>query len=534
MSNDPTRPTIRRRPQATEAPSETPTAAVEIDAPAIAPVPAPKATASTPRPVIGDAGGELPSTDDFAALFGDSDFEVADVQTGDRIEATVVAIDDESVFVSLGAKSEGVIDRKDLQDKDGELTVNIGETVKVYVVSTRGGNIRLSTALRSGDGGFDMFFEAQAQQIPVEGKVVGQNKGGFDVEIAGKRAFCPTSQISAHPVEDPAVFVGQTLTFLVTRCDDGGRNVVVSARAHIERERAAQAAQTREKLVVGATLTGVVSRVADFGAFIDLGGIDGLAHVSELAWTRPDHPSEVVREGQAVTVKVLSIEEGGPKGEPRISLSMKELQEDPFVDAVRAIQIGDNLSSKVTRLADFGAFVEVAPGIEGLVHISELTTGRRVKHPSEIVSVGDLVEVQVLAIDPRKRQIGLSMRRLMDDPWEKAAVELPPGTTVQGTIDGVESFGAFVLFENGLRGLLPWSQLAEGEDRAQRKLATPGETIEVKVLEIDASRGRMTLTRRNEIEAREEQTNVRAVLAKQNRQEDGFGTFGDLLAKFRK
>lgn len=548
MSNDPTRPFIRRRPAAeAEAPSSanatSATTATTPDGPASAPSADTRAPAPSSSPKVADvkresapverpAGGELPSTDDFAALFGETDFHFNDVYPGDRVEAQIVAITDDNVFVNLGAKSEGVIDRNDLIDKEGQLPYVLGDTVQVYVVDTRGGSIRLSTALRSADAGVSILAEAQAQQIPVEGKVVGVNKGGFDVEIAGKRAFCPMSQISASPVDDPSVHIGQTYTFLVTRCDESARNVVVSARALIEAERKEQAEKTREKLVVGAVLPGTISRVADFGAFVDLGGIDGLCHVSELSWTRYDDPREFVQEGQAVTVKILSIDASTRNdGQPRISLSMKELEEDPFVDAVRSLQIGDTISGTVSRLADFGAFVEVKPGLDGLVHISELTTGRRVKHPSEIVKVGDVVEVQILALDPQKRQIGLSMRRLMDDPWSQAAVTMPAGTKIQGTIEATESFGAFVSLENGLRALLPWSQLADGEDRNNRKLFGPGNAIEATVLDVDANRERMTLTRRDDAEAREQEADVRAQIKKTNQQSDGFGTFADLFRK---
>lgn len=474
--------------------------------------------------------GELPSTDDFAAMFGETDFHFNEVYPGDRVEATIVSIDSSNVFVDLGAKSEGVIDKNDLIDKDGTLPYAIGDKVKVYVVDTRGGSIRLSTVLRAADAGVSILVEAHAQQVPVEGKVVGINKGGFDIEIAGQRAFCPMSQISASPVDDPNVHLGQTYTFLVTRADESARNVVVSARALAEAERRASAEKLLETLKVGDVVPGTISRVADFGAFVDIGGMDGLVHVSELSWTRYDDPREFVQEGQTVTVKVLSMEASDRReGELRIALSMKELEEDPFVSAVQSVQIGDTIGGQVTRLMDFGAFVEIQPGLEGLVHISELVAGRRVRHPSEVVNVGDAVEVQVLNIDPQKRQIALSMRRLMDDPWAQAAVQTPPGTEVQGTVDALESFGAFITLENGLRALLPWSQLAEGEDRNNRKLFAVGEAIAATVLDIDVERSRMSLTRRDDTEAREDASAVRAQLRKQADAGDGFGTFADLF-----
>ena len=549
MSHDPTRPVIRRRPAAEvaerdaaleakrvaeEARDQAPEQGLKLPEPP----PMVEKLPSTPEvpEVKRDASkeeqmsGELPSTDDFAAMFGETDFHFNEVYPGDRVEATIVSIDSSNVFVDLGAKSEGVIDKNDLIDKDGTLPYAIGDKVKVYVVDTRGGSIRLSTVLRAADAGVSILVEAHAQQVPVEGKVVGINKGGFDIEIAGQRAFCPMSQISASPVDDPNVHLGQTYTFLVTRADESARNVVVSARALAEAERRASAEKLLETLKVGDVVPGTISRVADFGAFVDIGGMDGLVHVSELSWTRYDDPREFVQEGQTVTVKVLSMEASDRReGELRIALSMKELEEDPFVSAVQSVQIGDTIGGKVTRLMDFGAFVEIQPGLEGLVHISELVAGRRVRHPSEVVNVGDAVEVQVLNIDPQKRQIALSMRRLMDDPWAQAAVQTPPGTEVQGTVDALESFGAFITLENGLRALLPWSQLAEGEDRNNRKLFAVGEAIAATVLDIDVERSRMSLTRRDDTEAREDASAVRAQLRKQADAGDGFGTFADLF-----
>lgn len=569
MSHDPTRPILRRRPAAapeaadasaenaaTDAPATDAQSDAQSDAPAApeqaaapelpaapvaaAPVEAPKApetrtpqAAPTPQaaqPRRDEAPMEMPSTDDFAAMFGETSFEFKEVYPGDRVNARIVALNDDNVFVDLGTKAEGVIDRNDLIEKDGTLPYGIGDTVQVYVVDTRGGSIRLSTALRSADAGASLLAEAAAQQIPVEGKVVGVNKGGFDVEVAGRRAFCPMSQISAAPVDNPEVHLGQTYMFLVTRADEEGRNVVVSARELQEAVRREKAAELLETLKVGATLPGVVSRVTDFGAFVDIGGMDGLVHVSELSWTRYDDPREFVQEGQAVTVKVLNIEPSPRReGELRIGLSMRELEEDPFVAAARSLQIGDTIAGTVTRVMDFGAFVEVQPGLEGLVHISELAAGRRVRHPSEVVAEGDAVEVQILNIDPQKRQIALSIRALMDDPWAQAAVQTPPGTEVQGTIDGLESFGAFVSLENGLRALLPWSQLAEGEDRNNRKIFAVGEVIAAKVLDVDVERSRMSLTRRDDTEAREDAASVRAQLKRQEQESSGFGTFADLL-----
>lgn len=499
------------------------------DAPQVA-TPAPQikeAPAQTARSYA-DKNAPMPSTDDFAAMFGETSFDFKDVQTGDRVTAIIVSIDEDNVFVDLGAKAEGSVSRNDLKDKDGNLPYVVGDSLELYVVSTRGGNIQLSNALRQTDAGIDMLAEAHAQQIPVEGRVTGVNKGGFDVEVIGKRAFCPMSQLTDFPIDTPEDFIGTTHNFLINRIDDNARNIVVSARALKEAEREQRAAQLLKTLKEGDQLAGTVSRVTDFGAFIDLGGVDGLVHVSEMTWSRPDHPSEVVREGQIVQVKVVRIETDD-KGQPRIGLSMKALEDDPFVQAMQNIQIGESVKGAITRITNFGAFVELAPGFEGLIHISELAPGRRVQHPSQIVTEGDIVEAQVLDLDPQQRRVSLSMARLMDDPWAQAAVEFPPGTPVQGTVEAAESFGAFVALENGLRALLPWSQLAPGEDRSQHKIFGVGSVIEARVLDVDVARARMSLTRTDSSAADQEAADVRAQLRKQQQQDEGFGTFADLL-----
>lgn len=571
MSKDSFRPVVRRRkadspsPQAAQAAPENATddqvaaATTDVDAPdqadaqaqadtrhpalaqdvppQTAPVPtqpAPKAARKEERIPRRNIDEPMPSTDDFAAMFGETDFSFQEFATGDQVRAIVVAIDDNNVFVDLGAKSEGSVDRNDLIDKEGNLPVQIGDTLELYVVSTRGGTIQLSNALRQVDPGTNILEEAHVQHIPVDGKVTGVNKGGFDVEIAGKRAFCPMSQLTLYPIDAPETFIGTTHTFLVTRIDSGARNVVVSARQLQEEQRQAKAQELLDTLKVDMELQGTVSRITDFGAFVDLGGLDGLVHISELSWTRPDHPSDIVQEGQDVRVQVVRIDNDPKDGSLRIGLSMKSLEADPFVNALRNIRIGETLSGQVTRIMDFGAFVEIAPGVEGLVHISELDAGRRVRHPSDVVQVGDAVEVQVLTLDPQKRQIALSMARLMDDPWAQAAIQMPPGTEIQGTIEAVENFGAFVALENGLRALLPWSQLGEGEDRHQHKLFSVGNVISARVLDVDVARSRMSLTRRNDNEAQNERAAVRAQLRKQEENEGSFGTFADLLKNLKR
>lgn len=469
--------------------------------------------------------GPLPTTDDFAAMLGDAQVAVTTWAAGDKVDATVVGIDQHYVFVNLGAKSEGVIERGELVDPDGELTVDLGDRIEAWVVRVGSDGIQLSTALgRSGNDASDMIAQAASDQIPVEGKVTGTNKGGYDVDVLGTRAFCPFSQIDLNAGE-PEDYVGKTLTFVVTRIDESGRNVVVSRAALQREERERAAAKTMQELQVDDVVDGVVTRLAEFGAFVDIGGVDGLVHVSELSWSRVEDPSELVRVGDAVRVRVLRIDHGDERG-PRISLSMRALQEDPWVATVASLHVGATTSGTVTRLEKFGAFVEIAPAVEGLVHISEISPGRRINHPREVLEVGQQVEVQVLSTDPKKRQIGLSIKALMDDPWAAAAQHLRPGTAVQGTVENVQSFGVFVEIAGGITGLVPMSQLPDEEKDAVHVKFRPGNEIEARVLDIDTGRRRLTLSRlAGDDAARGDFDDWR----KQSDDNAGLGTFADLL-----
>lgn len=471
--------------------------------------------------------GPMPSTDDFAAMFGATPpSEIKDYYPGDKADVAIIEITADSIFVDLGPKREGVIDRRDFQNDDGTLDLQIGDTISAYVISLKGGQVQLSNTLRGGDDAIDALSQAAANGIPVDGRVVKTNKGGYEVEIMGKEAFCPHSQIALGYTEDPAVHVGNSYRFKVERVDERGHNIVVSRSALLQAERDEKAAETLKKLEIDAELQGVVTRVADFGAFVDLGGIDGLVHVSQLGWTHVDHPSEVVEVGQAVNVKVIRME--GLGSDLKIALSMKELEEDPFIEAMKKYGAGDTLTGKVTRLAPFGAFIEILPGVDGLCHVSEMAVGQRINHPQDVVQPGDKVEVQIIDTDPRKRTISLSMKRLMDNPWTEAAASLAPGTKVQGTVSNIESFGIFVSLSGGIDALLPLSQLADGEDVGHRKHFSPGTEIEATVLQIEPERQRLTLTRKEN-----ENAELDAAVASYKSQQgsESFGTFADLLKK---
>jgi len=481
---------------------------------------------------FGDA--PMPSTDDFGAMFESNATTVEEVFVGDRVRARVVSINDGNIFVDLGAKAEGVVSAGEFIGADGEISIAIGDEIDTYVTRIGRNGIEVSTALgRRGDGEADaeMLMHAQQSEIPIEGKVTAVNKGGYDVDIAGARGFCPFSQIDLNTSE-PETHIGQTYRFLVQRVEEGGRNVVVSRSALLRAEREAAAAETLAALGIGDVCEGVVTRVEAYGAFVDIGGVDGLIHVSELSWERHETAAEVLSVGDRVRVKVLRVDDADNPRERRIALSLKALAEDPWISHVARMQVGDAITGVVSKLERFGAFIELAPGIDGLVHISEVARGKRINHPREVLEIGQHVEVLVMDINPLKRQIGLSMKALEDDPWAGVATRFPAGMTVQGVVENVQTFGVFVALPGGLTGLIPMSHLEGDESKHVHTRMRPGTEIEARVLDVDAPRRRITLTRRTDDEA---EGSASYAAYQQTRTVDqggrSLGTLGDLLAR---
>ncbi|HYU15237.1 MAG TPA: 30S ribosomal protein S1 [Candidatus Acidoferrum sp.] len=338
-------------------------------------------------------------------------------QVGDTVKGRVISIGAESVFVELGGKAEGLLALEELTDRSGKVTVAVGDTIEARVVDLGGGSgsilLRKVMGMARGAEAQVELVQAHEHRIPVEGLVTGVVKGGVEVQVSGVRGFCPAGQLDLRFVEDPAVFVGQRLTFRITRLETGrgGQlNLVLSRRALLAEEADARAAELRQRLEVGAVLPGTVTTIKDYGAFVDLGGIEGMLHVSELGFQRVGHPSEVVSVGQPVQVQVTKIEKtGDPRRPEKISLSLKALEKDPWSEVADRYREGARLRGRVVRLQPFGAFVELEPGIEGLVHISQLAADRRVNNPREVVAVGQDVEVIVVGVDAPRRRISLSM-----------------------------------------------------------------------------------------------------------------------------
>jgi small subunit ribosomal protein S1 len=446
--------------------------------------------------------------DDFATMF-EASIKARQFEQGQTIEGTIVAVGSEVAFVSVGGKSEAQIDLAELKDDDGNVQVSVGDRIQARVVSTSGGITLSRKGVRNAATHRELqnAFEAG---VAVEGKVAGVIKGGYEVRIARERAFCPLSQIDIVRTADPAVHVGKTYAFRVTEYKDGGKSIVVSRRKQLEEEQQASATAVRESIVPGAVLPGRVVSVLDYGAFVDLGGgIQGLLHVSDMSWSRGTTPGAVVAAGDQITVKVLRVDEASGK----ISLGLKQLQDDPWSTVGTTIKVGDVRSGRVTRLADFGAFVELAPGIEGLAHASTFPpTGQRGGW-TNVVPVGTTAAFEVLSIDPAQKRIGLALvdegssratGTIASGAVAKPAQELSPGIIVTGKVERHERFGVFVFLSPGRTGLMPASETGLDRDADIVKAFPIGSELEVAVLEADASGRRIRLSKKAVAQQREQ------------------------------
>ena len=415
-----------------------------------------------------------------------------ELKQGDMVEGEIITVGKSAVYVDTGTKSDGVVDKAELLDEDGEFPYQTGDRLKLYVVSLSESEVILSKAI-SGAGKANLLEDAWRQKTPVEGRVTEVIKGGFSLDILGKRAFCPVSQMDVRYVETPEDYLGQTFHFLITRFEEKGRNIVVSRRdllnEQIREEREAFMKQVGE----GDVIQGTVTKLMSYGAFIELApGVEGMAHISELSWSRVEKPDEVVKVNDILAVKILKIE-NRDSGNPKISLSVKQTADNPWDNMGTAFNPGDQVSGKVVRLANFGAFVEIAPGVDGLVHISEMSHVRRVLRPEDEVAVGETVQVVIKAIDMDSKRVSLSMKDAAGDPWTGASAKYTPGTLIQGVVEKKEGFGIFVTVTPGITGLVPTSSIRQSEGGAKLESLKPGDPIEVMVQETDEEKRRMSL-----------------------------------------
>ncbi len=429
--------------------------------------------------------------EDFAAMLAAHETSGHRLQTGQKVTGTVIAVTGDSVFIDVGIKVDGIMERKDILDADGKETAGPGDTVEAWVVGVSSQEIRLSRSM-SGSG-VAALEEARDAGLPVEGRIAGTCKGGYTVEVMGKTAFCPGSQIGLAASEEADSLVGRMLQFLVIRVENRGRNIVVSRRALLDRERQAQLEVLLEKLEVGATVEGKISRFAPFGAFMELdSAVEGMIHLSELSWSRVGAPDEAVSLGDTVRAKVLSISKND-KGQVRISLSRKQAEGDPWQDVSQKLEAGTVVQGRVVRLAPFGVFVEILPGIEGLVHISELSWTKRVTKPEEIVQAGDNIAVKIKDINSETRRISLSLREAEGDPWQDAAQRFAAGSLVQGIVEGRSPHGLFITLAPGITGLLPAGVIKNSKNSGQYSKLDKGDSVALIVQNIDTAMRRISL-----------------------------------------
>jgi len=416
------------------------------------------------------------------------------VQVGDRIRGKIISVGKDTIYVDTGTKIDGVVEKNELADENGTVPYKEGDTLELYVSTYDGNEIRLSKSV-SGAGSLNMLRDAFENAIPLEGKVKTQIKGGYQVEIAQRRAFCPMSQMDLKPADSADQHVGKSYVFLITQFEEGGRNIVVSRRELLKREQQVAVSKFMSGLGVGAELDARVTRVMPYGVFAEIfPGVEGLVHVSEVSWSRVEKTEEVLHVGDRIRVKVLSIEKGEKRNSVKISLSMKQMTGDPWEQMEGKFQIGEKIKGRVVRCAAFGAFVEIAEGIEGLVHVSEMSYTKRVLKPEEVVQVGQSVAVVVKEIDIPRRRISLSIKDAEGDPWLEVADKYRVGLSVGGTIEKKEKFGYFISLEPGVTGLLPISKIKNSLKSGQIEKLKPGDTMTVLVEEVHPAERKITLS----------------------------------------
>jgi len=430
-------------------------------------------------------------TESFAELFEQSQVEEK-MRPGTIVAGLVVEIRPDFVVVNAGLKSEGVIPAEQFRGPDGELEVAVGDEVDVALdaVEDGYGETRLSREKAKRARAWDELEKACEDSVNITGVISDKVKGGFTVDISSIRAFLPGSLVDVRPVRDTSYLEGKPLEFKVIKVDRRRNNVVVSRRAVVEIENSAERDELLSNLKEGVTVKGLVKNLTDYGAFIDLGGIDGLLHITDMAWRRVKHPSEVVNIGDEIEVKVLKFD----RERTRVSLGLKQLGEDPWVDIARRYPENSRLFGKVTNIADYGCFAEIEEGVEGLVHVSEMDWTNKNVHPSKVVHLGQEVEVMVLDIDEERRRISLGMKQCAANPWEEFAATRNKNDRVSGTIKSITDFGIFIGLDGGIDGLVHLSDLSwdlPGEEAVRNY--KKGDELETVVLAVDAERERISL-----------------------------------------
>ena len=430
--------------------------------------------------------------EEFEALLNES-FEMDTPAEGSVVKGKVIAIEAGQAIIDVGYKMEGRVDLKEFANPGEEPELNVGDTVEVFLrqVENARGEAVISREMARREEAWDRLEKAYADEIRVDGAIFGRVKGGFTVDLGGAVAFLPGSQVDVRPVRDAGPLMGLKQPFQILKMDRRRGNIVVSRRAILEESRAEQRAEVIGGLTEGQEVDGVVKNITEYGAFVDLGGVDGLLHVTDMAWRRVNHPSEILAIGETIKVQVIKIN----KETHRISLGMKQLQDDPW-DAVEAkFALGTVHTGRVTNITDYGAFVELEAGVEGLVHVSEMSWTKKNVHPGKIVSTSQEVEVMVLEIDSTKRRVSLGLKQTQRNPWEVFAETHPEGTEVEGEVKNITEFGLFIGLEGDIDGMVHLSDLTwEGRGEDVIGDFRKGDIVKAKVAEVDVEKERISLS----------------------------------------
>jgi small subunit ribosomal protein S1 len=427
----------------------------------------------------------------FAALLEES-LGTSDSLEGTVVKGKVVAVENDMVLIDVGLKSEGRVPVKEFTSPGQPVELKPGDTVEVYLerMEDKNGEAVLSREKAKREEAWTLLEKAFNEQQRVTGVIFGRVKGGFTVDLSGAVAFLPGSQVDIRPVRDISPLLGTPQPFQILKMDRSRGNIVVSRRAVLEESRAEARSELVANLKEGQVLQGVVKNITDYGAFVDLGGVDGLLHVTDIAWRRINHPSEALQIGQTVTVQVIRF---NPETQ-RISLGMKQLEADPWEGVEAKYPVGAKFKGRVTNITDYGAFVELEPGIEGLVHVSEMSWTKKNVHPGKIVSTSQEVEVMVLDVDPQKRRISLGLKQCLDNPWESFVDKFPSGTELEGEVKNITEFGLFVGLPGDIDGMvhmsdIDWNKSGEEAIAEFKK----GDQVKVKVLDVDVEKERISL-----------------------------------------
>jgi small subunit ribosomal protein S1 len=471
----------------------------------------------------GDAGSDR--EEDFALLFEESAKTSQRFEPGQKIKSRIAGISGDFAYLDLGGKSEAVIDLKEFLDENGGYSIKEGDEVESFFVSYENGLKKFTTLIR----GYSTLSltgirDAYEAHIPVTGKVTAELKGGYEVQVGKVRCFCPYSQIDLRGTRDVETYIGQKFSFMVLEYKENGRNVILSRRVILEEDQENQRKVFKESLTSGMDVTGKVKSIQKFGVFVDIGGIDGLIPLSELSWSKGEKPADLLNIGDEVTVRIINIE----WERERITLSLKAILPDPFLSALEKYSPESTVRGMVVRLESFGAFVNLEPGVDGLIPISKLGAGRRIKHPKEVLEIGQLVEAQVIEVNPEKRRISLSME-------QKIAFEdivLPsPGDLIEGAVERVIAAGVLLKIKEGLTGFIPNSEMGTLRGTNHNRMFPPGTLMQAVVIEIDMKRNRVTLSRSKVDEKVERDTyeKYRDKTVEEEKSSGSLGSLGELL-----